>query len=97
MKLVIKGAYYFNREADMIVVPLFTGEFDIVNCATHIRLEELEELYDKKHVDSVIEFPMEFKSNNYYKAECSRVIAVDSLELLSNLSELYYSKGERKF
>ena len=43
MKLVINGAYYYDKDDDLIVQPCLTGEFGIVDCTVFKRSEESDE------------------------------------------------------
>ena len=90
MKLVIKGAYYYNRETDEIIVPHYTGEYNIVDCDEYIQMNELKGIYDKSYIDGVRNRPIIFEEKQYYSAEYSPKYVDDYWELLSDLSELSF-------
>lgn len=87
MKLVIKGAYYYDKDSDIILVPHFTGEFRIVDCDIFMTMEDLKDSYDESYINDVKDNPIEYDGKNYYNAEYSPQ-SVDEWELLSDLSEL---------
>ncbi len=89
MKLIIKGAHYYDRESDEILVPHYSGEYDILDCTKHIRKKELKAIYDDKYVKSVIGNPIIFKGNKYYNAQYGPE-HVGDWELLSDLSKLVF-------
>ena len=91
-KLVIKGAYYYDKESDMIISSHYTGEFEIVDCNTYEKLEELEGKYNDNYIESVKNSYIKYDGRKYYSTEFSP-IAVDDWELLSDLSELGYWEG----
>ena len=91
IKLVIKGAYYYDRNADIILVPHFTGEFFAVDCDKFVTMKELKNIYDDNYIDQVKDNPIEFEDNFYYDAEY-KTFNVGDWELLSNLSELFHNE-----
>jgi hypothetical protein len=87
MKLVIKGAYYYDRESETILIPHFTGEYCAVDCTKYIKLDELKESYDESFVNEVKDDFVEFEGEKYYYAEYSPC-HIEDWELLSDLSDL---------
>ena len=87
MKLVIKGAYYYDRKSETILIPHFTGEFRIVDCSRLEKMEDLKDRYDDTYIDQVKDSPTEFEGEKYYDAEYSPQ-TIGDWELLSDLSNL---------
>lgn len=83
MKLVINGAYYYDKDDDLIVQPCMTGEFNIVDCNVFKRSEESEETNFVK-----------YQGNKYFFIGV-RCVYTESFELLSDLSDLIHV--EEKF
>jgi len=96
VKLVIKGAYYYDRDDDTLLVPHYTGEFCIVDCNKYVRMEELKDIYDENYINQVKEYPTEFEGNKYYDAKYSPR-TVGGWELLSDLSELGHIENDYDF
>ena len=96
--LVIRGAYYYNEENDIIVVPHFTGDFAIVDCDIYERLKELKEEYSEDYVEQVIEDEQYITLNGkrYYYAEWSPM-STDGLILLSDISKLEFNEINTEF
>jgi hypothetical protein len=95
-KIVIKGAYYYDRESDTILIPHFTGEFCVVDCERYERLEALTERFEDAYIAKVKDYPTEFRGNNYYNGEPSPV-NIGDWELLSDLSNLEYFENDFDF
>jgi len=89
MKTVIKGAYYYDRDSDTILMPHYTGEFSIVDCNSFEKLEELENTYNEDYIKEAKESPIEYEGKNYYSTEYSPY-HVGDWELLSDISELSF-------
>ena len=89
MKLVIRGAHYYDRESKTILIPHFTGEFTIVDCTRFEKMEDLKDKYDDTYIDQVKNDPIEFEGEQYYNAEYSPQ-TIGDWELLSDLSDLEY-------
>lgn len=87
MKLVIKGAYYYDRDSETILIPHFTGEFSIVDCSTYEKIDSLKCKYDKNYINEVKENSINFENENYYSTEFSPY-HIGDWELLSDLSQL---------
>ena len=96
MKTVIKGAYYYDRNLDKILIPHFTGEFCIVDCTQYIKRDELKERYDEAFVNEVEDDFVEFEGEKYYYAEYSPQ-NVEDWELLSDISDLEHIEEEFDF
>jgi len=96
MKLVIKGAIYYDREAKTILIPHFTGEYVIVDCTQYILLDNLKDKYDESFILDNQSDPIEFEDETYYYAEYSPW-NIDDWELLSDLSELHHIEEEFNF
>ena len=95
MNLVVKGAYYYDRGSETILMPHFTGDFHTVDCTEYEKMEVLEGEYDKSYIDRVKDDFIEFEGEKYYYAEYSPRCVDDDWELLSELSELEH--GEENF
>jgi hypothetical protein len=95
--LVIKGAYYFDRGNDTILVPHFTGDFWIVDCDKYVNMERLQEIYDDSYIDGVRDNCIEFEGEKYYHAEYSPYNVDKDWELLSDLSELEHLEEDYDF
>jgi len=93
MELVIKGAYYYDKDRDRILVPHYTGEFYIVDCDEFTTMEDLKDRYDETYIKEVKETPMEYNGKNYYSAEWSP-FDIGNWELLSDLSGLEHTEEE---
>ena len=89
--LVIKGAWYYDKDADTFLVPHFTGDFYIVDSDRYFTMEELKERYDDKYIEENEENYVEFRGTTYYYAEYAPW-NTDSMELYSDLSELYHQE-----
>ena len=87
MKTVIKGAYYYDRESETILVPHFTGEFYMVDCSRFVKMEELKDRYNDNYIDEVKDSPIEYEGEKYYDAEYSPW-SIGDWELLSDISEV---------
>ena len=94
MRLVIKGAYYFD--GDTILVPHYTGEFFIVDCDQYITKEELKDQYSESYIENVKDNYIEYDGIKYYYAEYSP-FGVENWELLSDLSELSHNEMDYDF
>jgi len=97
MKLVIKGAYYYDRESDAILIPHFTGEYFRVDCTRYIRMKELKENHDQSYINSVKDKSIKFEEKKYYDDEYSLVGVNKDWELLSDLSNLMHVEEEFNF
>ena len=88
MKLVIAGAYYYDRNNEVILIPHYTGEYYVVDCYRYMKMEELKERYDENYIKDVLDDTIEFDGELFYNAEYSPQNVNDSWELLSDLSSL---------
>ena len=96
MNLVIKGAFYYDKEADTILTPHFTGEFWIVDCYEYVRMDELKEIYNDSYIEDVLEDPIDYNGKKYYSAESSP-FNIGNWELLSDLSDLMHIEENYDF
>jgi len=96
MRLVIKGAVYFDREGQTVLIPHFTGEFSIVDCTEYITKEELQSKYGSAFIEENADNTIEVEGSTYYFAESSPC-AVGDWDLLSDLSELEHTEEEYNF
>lgn len=95
MTLVIKGAVYFDGEE--ILIPHFTGEYQIVDCDRFCKLEELENYgYNEKWLHDNEDNYITYNNEKYYFAEYSPYNVEDWL-LLSDLSELEHVNDTYEF
>ena len=91
MRLVIKGAYYYDRESDTILIPRHTGDCTMVDCLRFLKMDELKKHYPESYIEGVKESPLEFEGDYYFKATDSPVY-VDDWKLLSDVSGLFHSE-----
>ena len=89
-RLVIKGAFYYDKEDDCLLVPHYTGEFSMVDCDRYKLLEDLKESYDDSYIESVKHSFIIYEDKKYYYAEYSPMTVDKNWELLSDLSELHH-------
>ena len=92
MTLVIKGAQYFERDSDIILIPHYTGVFWMVDCDRYYPLDELKEMYSDGYVESVMDNYIEFEDKKYYYAEYRPWNVTEDWELISDLSELEFNE-----
>ena len=97
MRTVIKGAYYYDREGNTLLVPHYTGNFSVVDCDSFNKMEDLTARYDQSYIDSVKDSPIEFEGENYYSTEWGPFNIDDDWELLSDISELYFMEENFAF
>jgi len=97
MKTVIKGAFYYDRDSETLLVPHFTGEYAMVDCDSFNKMEELEGRYDQSYIDTVKDSPIEFEGENYYSSEWGPFNVSDDWELLSDISELSFQEENFDF
>ena len=90
-KLVIAGAYYYDRKADIILKPHYSGEFSIVDCDSFEQMSELEDKYDKSYIENVKDNKIEFEGRDYFSTEYSPFCIDDDWELISDLSSLIFN------
>ncbi len=96
MKTVIKGAYYYDRDSDTILIPHFTGEFVIVDCSSYEQMSEIEDNYNQDYIDTVKGNSIEFEGEEYYSTEWSPY-NVGDWELLSDIGELEHIEDDFDF
>ena len=89
MKTVIRGAYYYDKEADVILIPHFTGEFWMVDCDEFTTMEDLEGRYDENYINEIKDNPIYLDGKKYFSAEYSP-FTIGDWELLSDISELFH-------
>ena len=87
MKTVIKGAYYYDRESETILIPHFTGEYYMVDCSQFVKMDELKKIYDESYINQVKNDPIEFEGEKYYNAEYS-LWTIGEWELINDLSDI---------
>jgi len=85
--LIVRGALYYDRASDTILIPHFTGEFYMVDCTEYIPMEDLKNRFDEEFISETSEDYIEHEDKKYYYAESSPFNIVD-WELISDLSEL---------
>lgn len=95
-KLVIAGAFYYDEEDDIILIPHYTGEYSIVDCDRYVTMSNLKERYDKSYIKNVKDNPIELRGKKYYDAEYSPQ-TVEDWELLSDLSKLRHQEENYNF
>lgn len=94
---IIKGALYFN--GDEILRPHFSGQFHTVDCTQYFTEKHIKENYSEKFYKKITgenSFYIEYEGIRYYECEYSPY-CTDSMELLSDLSELEYFDEETSF
>ena len=94
--LVIKGAYYHDSQSDQILVPHFTGEFQMVDCTRYITKEELKDSYNKEYIKNNKDNFVEYDGKKYFYAEYSPV-STGGWDLLSDLSDLSHTENNFNF
>lgn len=95
-KLVIAGAFYYDRSSDTILVPHYTGEYVTVDCSEYVTMDELKNNYDDSYIKDVKDKRIEFEGKQYYSAEWSP-FHVGNWELLSDLTKLRFNEDNRSF
>ena len=82
--LVIAGAFYFNEEENKVLVPSYTGEYEIVDCEEYLTEEKIIEDYDKPIADRLLaNNPVTVRGEQYYSINYQRPHYVtESWELL---------------
>lgn len=95
MKLVISGAYY--KVGDEILVPNFTGEYNIVDCTRYLLKKEILERYDKSWLKEHKNNYVIVDNIKYYYAEYDSYYIDDNWELLSDLSKLEHIETNFNF
>lgn len=96
MKLTIKGAYYYNREEETVLMPHFTGEFSIVDCTQFEKMNYLKDNYAENWIQENKDYFIEFEGEKYYYAEFAPH-SVGDWELLSDLSDLEHIEENYDF
>ena len=96
MNLVVKGAYYYDRESETILVPHFTGDFFYVDCTEYEKMESLKGRYDKGWIKENKDDFIEYEGEKYYYAEYSPR-CVEDWKLLSDVSELEHTEENFDF
>jgi hypothetical protein len=96
MKLVIAGAFYYDRNSDTIFAPHYTGEYVTVDCDEYVTMDELKDNYDDSYIKTVKDSPVEFEGKQYYSAEWGP-FNIGNWELLSDLSDLRFNEDNRSF
>ena len=94
-KFVIKGAYYQN--GDTILVPHFTGEYNIVDCTRYYTKEEMEETYGETFIKDNKDNYVDVDDVRYYYAEYSPYTVDDDWVLLSDLGDLEHTENSFNF
>lgn len=97
MRTVIKGAFYFDRNSKILLVPHFTGEYSMVDCDSFETMDGLKETYDDSYIDTVYDSPIEFEGESYYSTESGPFNISDSWKLLSDISELSFQEEDYDF
>lgn len=96
MKTVIKGAYYYDEDSDTILMPHFSGQFNIVDCSSFITMDKLKENFGENYVNKVKDNPIHLDGKCYYSSEFSPY-CVNDWELLSDISELTFVEDTYDF
>jgi len=91
-KLVIKGAYYYCPDENIIVVPHYTGEYYTVDCNVYMPIKNLKERYDSDYIKGVWDNFITYQSIKYYYAEYSPISVGDNWILLSDLSKIAHNE-----
>src|SRR6056297_306400 len=94
LQMIIRGAYYYDKDLDYILVPHFTGKFSIVDCTRYIPYQEFKDSYYKSFIEKNKEDYIEFNGSKYYYGEYEP-FTVKNWKTLSDLSELEHL--EEKF
>ena len=99
MRLMIKGAFYYDRDAKTVLVPHYTGEYNAVDCDKYVLLDELKVNYPESYIEDVIENNdcIVFENKEYYYAQYSPWCNLNELELLSDVSELQHIENNYDF
>jgi len=95
--LVIAGAYYYDRKNNMILIPHYTGEFQMVDCSRWMTIENLKESYQEDYIESVKNLFVEYEGVKYYEAEYYPYSTSNEWELLSDLSNLIHIEESYDF
>jgi hypothetical protein len=96
ISLVIRGAYYYNKDGDNILVPHYTGEYVTVDCDEFARKDEIKSRYDNQYIKNNKDNYIEYDDNKYYYAEYSP-FNVGDWELLSDVSQLEHFEEDFDF
>ena len=94
-KLVIKGAYY--KSGDTILMPHYTGEYGMVDCARYYTEEEMKITYNEQFIQDNKNDYVDVDNVRYYYAEYSPFNVDDDWELLSDLSDLRHTEDSFNF
>lgn len=95
MRLVIRGAYY--KVGDEILIPHFTGEYNMVDCTRYLSKKEILEIYDKSWLKEHKDNYVIVDNVKYYYAEYDTYCIDNDWELLSDLSELEHLETNFNF
>ena len=94
--LILAGAVYsFDNK---LLRPRYTGEFNIVDCEEYEKEEDIKKNYDEDDSESFI-YSSEYliyDKEKYYRTQYQGY-GTDRMELLSDLSKLYYFDEETEF
>lgn len=97
MTTFITGAVYYDGQRNSIFIPSFSGEFSIIEVTEYIPFEELERKYTEDFVQDNKYNYIIYKGSKYYYAETAVINDNEDIILLSDISELYFFDGNRKF
>jgi hypothetical protein len=96
VRLVIKGAYYYDDKSDTILMPHFTGEFHTVDCTQYVLKKELKKTHSSLFIKEHKDYKITFDGKDYYYSEYSPW-CIDNWELLSDLSDLQHEENSFNF
>lgn len=94
---VVRGAYYYDENSDVILKPHFTGYFRIVDCTEYKLQEDIKDIYDEQFIDENSDDYVEYNGEKYYYAEYSPNSVTDAWEILSDLSNLTHVEEDFDF
>ena len=91
MDFIIAGAYYYDEDNDIVLVPHFTREFHTCDCTQYLPLNELKERYNEDWIKENKNNFVILNDKKYYYAEFAPY-ETDGLGLISDLSNLTYEE-----
>ena len=98
MELVIKGATYYERELNEIIIPMHTGVFRSVDCEAYLTKEKLKgKGYSEEYIRGVKENYITRNGIKYFYSGYTPYHIDEDFELMSDLSELVFEEESRDF